>query len=241
MNQELTVTKKITLSKIAEHCGVSRAVVSAIVNNRENDGKVRFSEDTRQRVLTCVHETGYRRNRTVKNYYQRQHNSIGLITGTLYNVHEQTMHSIFSQCKKHKQLLNIERFYSDKNEMPSFVTEDCVDGILIFDSPAEEIITEIKRLHIPCVFVNSNYRNKDNCVDFDEQGGMEKVVACLQGLSCRRFISLFANRSHFSSAEREQALHELSQDRSLSYQNYDYNLDYFDYFLTTQWGWDDVI
>ena len=68
----------ITLKEIAERCGVSVATVSNILN-----GKPKVSEETRQRVLAVVKETGYQPNLLAQGMRSKKTNTIGIITEDL--------------------------------------------------------------------------------------------------------------------------------------------------------------
>lgn len=68
----------ITLKEIAERCGVSVATVSNILN-----GKPKVSEETRQKVLAVVEETGYQPNLLAQGMRRKKTNLIGIITEDL--------------------------------------------------------------------------------------------------------------------------------------------------------------
>jgi len=84
----------ITQEDVAKHAGVSRSVVSYVLNN----GPRKVSPETRRRVLSAIQELGYRPNK----YAQRlklganaAQNSIGIIAGGKgYNLLERPYYSV---------------------------------------------------------------------------------------------------------------------------------------------------
>lgn len=76
MNSETIVTQQ----DVAERAGVSRSVVSYVLNN----GPRKVSEETRQRVMAAIHELGYRPNKHAQRLKQGTDavkNTIGIVTG----------------------------------------------------------------------------------------------------------------------------------------------------------------
>ena len=84
----------VTQEDVAERAGVSRSVVSYVLNN----GPRKVSEETRQRVLAAIQELGYRPNEHAQRLKQgadAAQNSIGIITGGKgYNQLERPYYSI---------------------------------------------------------------------------------------------------------------------------------------------------
>ena len=68
----------ITIKEIAKICSVSPGTVSNILNGRKNVG-----ESTRQKVLKCVEETGYRPNYFAQNMRNQKNRLLSIITEDL--------------------------------------------------------------------------------------------------------------------------------------------------------------
>ena len=83
----------VTQEDVANYVGVSRAVVSYVVN----DGPRRVSDETRDRVLEAIQQLGYRTNKHAQRLRVGNHlarNSIGIIIGGKgYNVLERSYYS----------------------------------------------------------------------------------------------------------------------------------------------------
>lgn len=100
----------ITLKEIAKKCSVSIATVSNILNGKSN-----VSEETRQRVLKVVQETGFKPNYMARRLRASKTQSIGIIIDDLTEFSSpQIIDGIMSYLEQHqyKAILENLRFYS---------------------------------------------------------------------------------------------------------------------------------
>lgn len=90
----MTEKPAVTQDDVAERAGVSRSIVSYVIN----DGPRKVSEATRQRVLAAIQDLGYRPNEYAQRLKQGSdaaRNSIGIVTGgTGYNLLERPYYNI---------------------------------------------------------------------------------------------------------------------------------------------------
>lgn len=70
--EDLTPNAKVTQEDVARHAGVSRGVVSYVVNN----GPRQVSAETRERVLKAIEELGYRPNKHAQRLMREQGDSV---------------------------------------------------------------------------------------------------------------------------------------------------------------------
>lgn len=101
----------ITQEDVAKRAGVSRSVVSYVLNN----GPRKVSEATRQRVLQAIHDLEYRPNEHAQRLKQGSDaalNSIGIVTGGMgYNLIERPYYNmvlsgLYEHAYKHQQQIS---------------------------------------------------------------------------------------------------------------------------------------
>ena len=100
----------VTLKQIAEECSVSITTVSNILNGKSN-----VSEDTKERVLKVIKETGYRPNYMARGLRASKTNSVGIIIDDLTEFSSTgIIDGIMSYFDEHnyKAILENLRFYS---------------------------------------------------------------------------------------------------------------------------------
>jgi LacI family transcriptional regulator len=71
-SEKLTANSKVTQEDVARHAGVSRGVVSYVVNN----GPRQVAPETRERVLKAIEELGYRPNKHAQRLMREQGDSV---------------------------------------------------------------------------------------------------------------------------------------------------------------------
>jgi LacI family transcriptional regulator len=78
--------KRPTQSDVARLAGVSRAVVSHVVNNRPA-GRIAITEETRRRVLAAIEETGYQPDASAQSLRLGKTKSVGVLIPDTHNPH----------------------------------------------------------------------------------------------------------------------------------------------------------
>ena len=87
----------ITLKEIANICNVSTSTVSNILN-----GKPKVSEETKQRILNVVKETGYQPNYFAQGMRKQKTKIIGIITEDLSEFSTAPIvESVMAYCEDH--------------------------------------------------------------------------------------------------------------------------------------------
>lgn len=163
----------ITLKDIARECSVSIATVSNILNNKSN-----VSEETKERVLQVIRQTGYKPNYMARGLRATKTNTIGLLIDDLTQFSTSTLvDGIMSylEARNYKSILENLRFFSKwgkkwtnndeyKAAVESAIQEfDAVkvDGIIYVASHCRKIDCIPDNLSIP-VTVSYAFSENDN-------------------------------------------------------------------------------
>jgi len=142
----------VTLKEIADKCGVSIATVSNILNGKSN-----FSEETREKILQVIKETGYRPNYMARTLRAHKTNTIGLIVDDITDFSTPNLiDGLMSLCEKkgYKIILENIRFYSKKRD--EWKSDDD------FKEAVEMAIQEMLAIKVDgIIYVASHSRNID--------------------------------------------------------------------------------
>ncbi len=194
---------RVTLKEISRITGVSQPVVSAILG-RLNNPTVRFSPETREKVLTVAKQLNYRPNRGARTLLRQRHDIIGLLIANMGNLPHLTPTWLLNRAAHFGQILAFE--YVDTSipnpPLPLFLREDSVDGVILFEDLGPHIYREINKIAIPAIYVNTDYQESANCVLFDEPGAMKIAIDKFEALGCTRVAIFHPQSSHYFTRER---------------------------------------
>ena len=161
-NKSIYYQNMITLKELAAKCEVSIATVSNILNGKSN-----VSEQTKQRVLKVIAETGYKPNYMARTLRARKTNTVGLIIDDIGafsspNLVEGVLDYLESQ--GYKTIIETLRLYSkwgntpDSPEYAKAVRDSVeemlsikVDGILFIAAHAHDIEYFSDEIEVPIV------------------------------------------------------------------------------------------
>ncbi|HHF08485.1 MAG TPA: LacI family transcriptional regulator [Kosmotoga arenicorallina] len=151
---------RITIAKIAELAGVSKATVSRVLNN---SGYV--AENTREKVMKIVREFNFVPDARAVNLSKSMTRTIGLVlpstSGPFYMEVIRGIEDILSIDGYYMLLMTFEAS-RDKNEIRrkyrSLLEEKRVDGLIIFDPEADEaFVQQMAKAKKPCVYLGREY------------------------------------------------------------------------------------
>jgi DNA-binding LacI/PurR family transcriptional regulator len=197
--------KAVRISDVAEKAGVSYAVASLALAGKSNPS-VRYGDKTRKRILITAERLGYRPNRTARNLQNRRHNAIGIYVGaSIYNVHDRVLNHLLFLCCRRGIFPVVETFSPGKNDMPISLSEHSIDGAMIFEN-TDHIEREIAASGLPSVFVNTSRKNKNNCITYDEHGGIILALRHLKKKGRLKSGFIYCKTRHYSKALRIRAL-----------------------------------
>ncbi len=207
--------KEITITKIAKLSGVSRQVVSAILLPSETKAKSRFSEETKKRIEGIAKDTNFRPNRTWINATQDRHGSIGVLTRNSHLIPGfSNLSHILQEAQKNNFFVTFEKMGNDQKELPQFIKENVVDGLIIYEDLGKEINDKIKKYNIPTIFVNTNTIENVNTVNYDETDLMTKLVNRFKKLNKTNILYLDSSIGEYFKI-RKKALIKICKQNNL--------------------------
>ena len=164
-----------TISDIARECGVSRWTVSAILCPSKNNRHSGYSEDTRELVLAAAKRLRYRPQRHTRCLRSSRHGVLGIMTANSYLVSWEMLHAMLREARSANQLLSIETFVPGDANLPLFIRENVVDGLILFETLPAVFEEAIAYHQIPAVYVNA-CRHGSNAINMDEAGAISSLV-----------------------------------------------------------------
>ena len=228
----------VTLKDIAQMCGVSVSTISNILN-----GKRKFSEETRQKVLEIVKQTGYQPNYFAQGMRKRKTRIIGIIVEDLSEFSTPPIvEAIMACCEDNNYrtiLLNMrlydkwqDTWYNDEKKFQSVLQPSLqellsikVDGILYVAGHCRVINCFPDSFVIPAVVVYafSKVHRFTSVVIDDEKGGYD-MTRYLISMGHRR-IGLIAGMEDNLHTQRRG----LGYERALLEEKIMYNPDWVRY------------
>ena len=189
----------VTLKEIAEKCSVSITTVSNILNGKSN-----VSENTKERVLKVIKETGYRPNYMARGLRASKTNSVGIIIDDLTEFSSTgIIDGIMSYFDEHhyKAILENLRFYSKwgtkwyhnkgyEDSVQQSIDEFesiKVDGIIYVAGHARCISCIPENLNIPLVISYAFTENPGiSSVEFDDRLSRSRRRCRMISCTCSR-------------------------------------------------------
>ena len=192
--------RTVTMKEVAEEAGVSRMVVSSVLNNKRM-GNIGFSEATRQSVLKAVETLGYRLNRAALSMRGKGNGVIGVLVPSMNAIPGRVLEFLIKLSSLYDKVIEIELLEDGKR--PKMTTEDAVDAVLVFESLPAEIQAYIDKIELALVQVNTNQRYATGCITFDEEGGVSLAVERLKNNNRKNIAYLqLPETDHYSYESR---------------------------------------
>ncbi|TSB45921.1 LacI family DNA-binding transcriptional regulator [Alkalicoccobacillus porphyridii] len=171
------MNKKLTIRDVAKHAGVSHATVSYVLNDVK-----KVSEETKLKVLASIKELDYHPDFTAISLSKRKSNIIGLMVPLI----KDSPASMFTKNQYYYELLSGVETVARENNFDTMITgvgepEECrdwvikrnLDGLIILGIFPEQLYTEMKKLDIPIVLIDTyeEHTNEYNNVKIDDELG----------------------------------------------------------------------
>lgn len=205
------------LSEIAEELGLSQSTVS-----RALSGKGRVSEDTRERVMQYIQETGYRPNSIAKGLAQKKTFNLcallpeDALSSQMPFFHECLM-GIGTAAVKHDYDVIITIVSENSCEqLERVISADKADGYIIMRAVSDDpAIALLKSSGLPFVLIGSCDDKDVACVDTDNAASSEKLTMSVIDEGSRYPALLIGNMRYEVNRSRTEGFHQALKNRGL--------------------------
>lgn len=222
--------ESVTQEDVAKRAGVSRAIVSYVLNN----GPRRVSEATRNRVLAAIQELGYRPNehaQRLKLGADAGRNSIGVIAGGKgYNLLERPYYSVilaglFDTAHQLNQHIRFFSFFEELKD-PVFFNKNIhreeisslllvLPALIMADSDHQALLSEIMRRIDNIICLELSIYNLPALI-VDLAAAAQMAVEHLISLGHRRIGFLALPDQRIVGYQRALAMHHIALDETLT-------------------------
>ncbi|HHG83486.1 MAG TPA: LacI family transcriptional regulator [Bacteroidetes bacterium] len=195
--------KKTSLADIAKALGVSKTLVSMVLNGKGNDNGI--NEDTQKKVWAKAKELNYKPNMMARSLRMGKSNTIGLIVADISNSFYARM------CRAVEDAASKKNYYvlfgsSDENaekerSLIQMLRDRQVDGLIISTTLANNVdLEELKKENFPFVLVDRYVPKSDMpFVTADNYGGSVTIVEHLIKQGVKQIGQLTISPSHLTS------------------------------------------
>ena len=213
-----------TITDVASHAGVSKATVSAVLN----DGQT-VKTDTRDRVLAAIELLNYRPTQQKGARSPRRYRSIALIIKECDNpYYDEVTAGVRAYAETQGYMLLVvssEGSYEAERRAVELLHDKEVDGLIaapVLDDQADlSHFYELKRRNFPLVFLEQVRGVSASLVDLENVGASQKAVEYLLELGHRR-VAHFAGPAYSAhSQERVDGVHRAYSRTSLVFDQSD--------------------
>ncbi len=160
---EVVMSKRVTMTEVAQEAGVSLMTVSRVVNKKDG-----VSDETRKRVLEVIETLGYRPSSIARGLVTKHTNTLGIVVPDIANPF---FSSIARGAEQQAYAETYSVFVGNTNEEPErervileSLEDKRVDGILLCSSRLDEDALAEMVERYPAVVLVSRRLDYDGCV-----------------------------------------------------------------------------
>lgn len=213
--------KRLTLEKIGELAGVSRATVSRVINNHPN-----ISDDVRERVQRIILETGYQPNQAARSLASNQSSILGLVIPNVIQAvftdpyYPRLTQGISAACNQLDYTLALFLFHSLEEERQSvqrFTQNSLIDGLIITaDNVDAPFVPQLIERGITFVYVGRPAMPEHvTYVDVDNIAGGYNATSHLIKQGYKR-IGQIATVHNTAGIDRDKGYRQALNDRGIT-------------------------
>ena len=202
--------KRPTITDVARQAGVSKATVSAVLNDGQG-----VKNDTRNRVLSTIELLNYRPSQPSGAKSLRRYRSIALLIKEYDNpYYDEVTAGVRAHAETQGYMLFVvssEGSYEAERRAVEWLRDKDIDGLIAAPVLGEQAdlshFFELKRRNFPFVFLEQVRGVSASLVDLENVGASQKAVEYLLGLGHRR-VAHFAGPAYSAhSQERVDGVH----------------------------------
>jgi LacI family transcriptional regulator len=208
--------KRPTIKDVARLSGLSLSTVSLVINKR---GYV--SRETREKIQKIVHDLSYHPTRSARGLASKTSGNLGFMLSDYHFSQAEPFYTkIFLgtefEARNHNYyilLTTVGKTFSKTHDVPRFLLERNVDGVIIAGKVTGRLIDYIDELGIPIILVDyDSKKRRHSTVLTDNRTGARMAVEHLLDLGHRSVAFIAGDIEHPSIAERfagfKEVLHE---------------------------------
>ncbi|MFA5863341.1 MAG: LacI family DNA-binding transcriptional regulator [Phycisphaerae bacterium] len=175
-----------TIRDVAAAAGVSMTTVSDIITGRSD----RFKEETLMRVRKTAEKLSYRPHLGASAMRSQRFNTIGLILSQSPFYEAKLVEGVDEVAHARELGLMLVHIGPAEEDLPSLVTHNQVDGLIVDWTSPKKIGVAIENYRIPAVWVNNDQHAPENCIWPDDEAGGRMATEHLIALGHRRIAFL---------------------------------------------------
>ncbi|MFT3754151.1 MAG: substrate-binding domain-containing protein [Paludibacter sp.] len=210
--------KNVSLKDIAEHVGVSTALVSYVLNNKLKD---RINKDMAAKIRQAAEELNYRPNQIARSLKAQKTFTIGLIVADIANpFSSQIARIIEDEAKQYGYSVifgSSDESAEKTRDLIKLLLDRQVDGLIIaLPEHTEEQVRYLSKINIPFVLIDRYYPSiPTNSVSINNFSAAQKAIRHLQENGHRRIGVVAYETSLFHLNERVRGAQDLLAENAL--------------------------
>jgi len=211
--------RKPTIKDVAKKAGLSVSTVSLVLNNK---GYV--SEEKRRKVLNIIKDLDYHPQRSARGLASKLSGNIGFILTEDHFTHSEPFYTrIFLgteiEARHHNYyvlLTTVSKNVKETTEVPRFLLEHNVDGVIIAGKIGSSWIDYIRERNLPLVLIDYEKNEKNiSTVLIDNFNGAKKAVEHLIGGGHSKIGFIGGDIEHPSIAQRYSGFRQTINERNI--------------------------
>ncbi|MCL2033814.1 MAG: LacI family transcriptional regulator [Oscillospiraceae bacterium] len=206
-----------SLTDVAKRAGVSKTLVSRVINNQTGVGK-----ESRKRILAAMKEFSYTPNALARSLVLQKTQTIGVVLDTLCEPYFfQLIRGIEDQIAKSSYdviFCSGHNDYNQKNRYIRFFSQGRVDGVLLYGSNLNdiEVIEQLCWSKFPFVVIENYSEEMDiNNIVVDNAYGSKLAIDHLYECGCRRICHVTGDLKVKASLDRRDGYLKALQKKGI--------------------------